>query len=321
MTRSENETHADSGAGIGVSRIFLDVVEQARELAGIPRPILIRGERGTGKELLAKLIHRSSPRSNNAYRIVNCGAFQEELLVSHLFGHERGSFTGANQRHLGLFESTAGGTLFLDEIANLSIKAQSRLHRVVEYRQFSRVGGTAQLKADVRVIAATNVDVEQRIKDGAFMADLYDRLAFAVLVLPPLRSRPEDVPHLVEHFIRQLHDEIPDLGRAEFTDGAIRALQGYRWPGNIRELKNVVERMYVSDRDRVIHAGELPADVTAPEPIAGTFKEKVALYEEALLLAALQESDGNQREAARALGLTYDQFRHLYRKYELAERL
>jgi DNA-binding NtrC family response regulator len=314
-------TRGETAAGIGTSPSFLQVIEQARELAKIPRPILIRGERGTGKELLARFVHRCSPRRRKAYRVVNCGAFQEELLVSHLFGHERGSFTGATSRRAGLFEKTNGGTLFLDEIANLSRTAQARLHRVVEYQTFERVGGSESIEVDVRIIAASNADLKKLIREGRFMPDLYDRLCFAELVLPPLRERRADIPLLIDHFIRELHAEMPDLVRAEITKEAVEALTAYRWPGNVRELKNVIERLYVSDRDRVIDAAELPLEVTAPEPIRGTFREQVRTFEQTLLLSALRDARGNQREAARRLGMTYDQFRHYYKKHSLAGRL
>ena len=289
-------------------------------MARIPRPVLIRGERGTGKELLARFVHAHSPRSARPYVIVNCGAFHEDLLIANLFGHERGAFTGATQQRLGLFERADGGTLFLDEVANLSLTAQRRLHRVVEYQTFRRVGGTATIQVDVRIVAATNARLERLIERGEFMPDLYDRLGFAELLLPPLRNRQEDIPLLIGHFIRKLHEEIPDLGRAEFTEQAVDALRAYRWPGNIRELKNVIERLYLSDRDRVIQAAELPAEITAREPIRGSFKEKVRAFEISLLRGALRDARGNQREAARSVGLTYDQFRHYYKKYDLAEQ-
>jgi len=306
-------------AGIGGSRSFLGVVEQARELARIPRPMLIRGERGTGKELLARFVHAASPRHAGPYLIVNCGAFQDELLVSHLFGHEKGAFTGATERRAGVFEQANGGTLFLDEIANLSRNAQARLHRVAEYQTFQRVGGTASIEVDVRLIAATNADLGAMIERGDFMADLYDRLRFAEIVLPPLRERREDVPLLIDHFIARLHDELPDLGAARFTEAAVKELAGYAWPGNVRELKNVIERLYVSDRDRTIQASELPLEITTTEPIRGTFSQKVRAFEKALVLNALKDASGNQREAAQKLGMTYDQFRHYYRKYSLGD--
>jgi DNA-binding NtrC family response regulator len=316
-TDDPNEILAE--AGIGESRSFLEVVEQARELAKIPRPILIRGERGTGKELLAHFIHTSSPRRKNPYLIVNCGAFQEELFVSHLFGHEKGAFTGATERRIGLFERANGGTLFLDEVANLSLNAQARLHRVVEYQTFQRVGGSTRIEVDVRVIAATNAQLDEMIESGEFMPDLYDRLSFADITLPPLRKRREDIPLLIDHFIQELHKEIPDLGTAEFTETAVRELTAYHWPGNIRELKNVIERLYVCDRDRVIRPSELPLEITTTEPIRGTFEQKIRAFEKALLLGALKDTKGNQKAAAKQLGMTYDQFRHYYKKYRLAD--
>jgi DNA-binding NtrC family response regulator len=306
-------------AGIGASPAFLAVVEQARELAPIPRPILIRGERGTGKELLARFVHAASPRRCGPYLIVNCGAFQDELLVSHLFGHEKGSFTGATERHVGLFEKAHRGTLFLDEIANLSRNAQARLHRVVEYQTFQRIGGAESIEVDVRVIAATNADLGAMIERGDFMVDLYDRLRFAEVTLPPLRQRPEDVPLLVDHFVAHLHEELPDLGRARFTEAAMASLAAYSWPGNVRELRNVIERLYCCDRDRTIQVGELPLEVAATEPIRGSFSQRVAAFERTLLASALQDAGGNQRAAARQLGMSYDQFRHYYRKYGLGE--
>jgi DNA-binding NtrC family response regulator len=304
-------------AGVGRCPAFLAVVEQARELARIPRPILIRGERGTGKELLARFVHAASPRRDGPYCIVNCGAFQDELLVSHLFGHEKGAFTGATERHVGVFEQASGGTLFLDEVANLSRNAQARLHRVVEYQSFQRVGGTSEIEVDVRLVAATNANLDALIEKGDFMADLYDRLRFAEIVLPPLRQRCEDVPLLVGHFVARLHQELPDLGSARFTEAAMKELTSYSWPGNVRELKNVVERLYVCDRDRTIQAAELPLEVTSPEPIRGTFARQVQAFEKTLLANALKDSGGSQRAAAETLGMTYDQFRHYYRKYAL----
>jgi DNA-binding NtrC family response regulator len=290
LTNAESDQRKT--AGIGESQVFLDVLEQARQLSQIPRPILIRGERGTGKELLARFIHASSPRFGKPYLIVNCGAFHEELLVSHLFGHEKGAFTGAARRRIGVFERADGGTLFLDEIANLTKTAQARLHRVVEYQTFLRVGGSTPIRVDVQIVAATNADLPKLIKEDRFMPDLHDRLSFAELRLPPLRERSDDIPRLIDHFIELLHEEIPDLGTAEFTDAAVRELMAYHWPGNIRELKNVIERLYVSDRDRVVHTSELPLEITARESFHGTFHDKVRAFERTLLLAALRETKG-----------------------------
>jgi DNA-binding NtrC family response regulator len=297
------------------------VVDEAKKFARIPRPILIRGERGTGKELMARFIHSMSDRTNQPYVVVNCAAFQEELFVAEMFGHEKGAFTGATQDRKGKLELAHRGTLFLDEVANMTRSAQEKLLRVIEYQKFEKVGGSQTLEVDVRVIAATNCPLEEMMKKGDFLPDLYDRLCFAELQLPPLRRRREDIPILIDHFVTQLHLEIPNLEPTTFTESAIKELQAYHWPGNIRQLKNVIERLYVSDEDNVVNAAELPLEITSVEPLDGSFKEKVRAYEQSLLLGALKDSKGNQREAAKRLGLSYDQFRHYHKKYELGDLL
>ena len=174
---------------------------------------------------------------------------------------------------------------------------------------------------NVRIIAATNADLEKMMKQNEFLPDLYDRLCFAELVLPPLRKRRDDVPALIQFFIQQLHVEIPDLEKKQFTSSAIQELQAFHWPGNIRQLKNMIERLYISDEDGTIHASELPMEVTTVEPMRGNFYEKVKAYEVTLLVTALKDASGNQRIAAERLGMTYDQFRHFYRKYNLEDLL
>lgn len=308
-------------AGVGRSRAFLEVVEQARQLAHVPRPILLRGERGTGKELLARFIHAASSRAPHPYIVINCAAFQEDLFVSAMFGHEKGSFTGAHERRQGKLELAHRGTLFLDEVANMTRSAQQKLLRVLEYQRFERVGGSDAIEVDVRIVAATNADLEALMEKGDFLRDLYDRLSFAVLTLPPLRRRRDDVPDLVAFYVEQLHAEIPDLVPKTFTPAAVHDLQAYHWPGNIRQLKNVVERLYISDADGIIESSDLPLEITSLEPLGRTFEEKVKAYEKSLLLNALKDSLGNQREAARRLGMTYDQFRHYYKKYGLGDLL
>ncbi|MFQ5771139.1 MAG: sigma 54-interacting transcriptional regulator [bacterium] len=308
-------------AGVGNSGTFLIVVQEAKKVAKIPRPILIRGERGTGKELLARFIHKESGREAHPYVVVNCAAFHEELFVSEMFGHEKGAFTGATEVKVGKLELANGGSLFLDEVANMTRSAQEKLLRVLEYQKFERIGGNKSIEVNVRIIAATNAPLEEMMQRGEFLPDLYDRLCFAELTLPPLRKRREDVPALIAYFVAQLHKEIPDLEVKSFTPAAIKDLQAYHWPGNIRELKNIVERLYISDEDGIIHASELPLVITSVDPLRGSFQEKVIAYEKSLLLNALKDTMGNQREAARLLGLTYDQFRHYYKKYGLGDLL
>jgi transcriptional regulator with PAS, ATPase and Fis domain len=312
-------SQTDSTCGVGASPVFLKVVEEARVLAKIPRPILIRGERGTGKELLARYIHQQSDRAGNAYVVVNCAAFQEDLFVAEMFGREKGAYTGALDSKPGKLELADKGTLFLDEIANMNRTVQEKLLRVIEYQTFERLGGTKPIDVDVRIIAATNADLEKMMHNSEFLPDLHDRLSFAELTLPPLRKRREDIPPLVDYFIDQLHTEIPNLEHKQFTTSAVRELQNYHWPGNIRQLKNIIERLYISDEDGTIHASELPLEITSVEPLRGNFYEKVKAYEKTLLLNALKDSNGNQRAAAESLGMSYDQFRHYYKKYNLDE--
>lgn len=316
MNSKPQELHATS-FGVGESPAFAGLMAEAQALAAIPRPILIRGERGTGKELLARFIHRHSGRK--AYVIVNCAAFQEDLFVAEMFGREKGAYTGATEARPGKLEMADGGTLFLDEVANMSRTVQEKLLRVIEYQTFERLGGNRPISVDVRVIAATNADLDKMMASGDFLPDLYDRLSFAELELPPLRKRREDIPALIRYFIQQLHAEIPNLEVKRFTDSAIAELQAYHWPGNIRQLKNIVERLYISDEDGTIHASELPMEITSVEPIRGGFYDRVKAFEKTLLLTALKDSNGNQREAAARLGMSYDQFRHFYKKYHLDE--
>lgn len=316
--RQQNHALAQTTPGVGKSPAYIEVIHQAQIFARVPRPILIRGERGTGKELLARYIHQVSNRADQPYIPVNCAAFHEELFLSEMFGHEKGAFTGADRQKPGKLELAHSGTLFLDEVANMSLAAQEKLLRVIEYQHFERVGGITAVDVDVRIIAATNAPLEEMMANKEFLPDLYDRLCFAELTLPPLRKRRDDIPLLMEHIIEHLHKEIPNLERKRFTASAINELQAYHWPGNIRQLKNIVERIYIFDEDGVIHASELPMEITAIEPPGTTFYEKIRAYEITLLCNALKDCQGNQRKAAERLGMSYDQFRHFYKKYELA---
>jgi DNA-binding NtrC family response regulator len=228
---------------VGEHPAFQKVLTEARKLASIPRPVLVVGERGTGKEMVAATMHFAGTRARAPFITVNCAAFQGTLLEAELFGHEKGAFTGADKRRLGRFEMADGGTLFLDEIGNMAPEFQDKILRIIEYQEFERVRGTETIKVDVRVIAGTNADLKQMMADGKFRADLYDRLTFATLQVPPLRERGSDIRALVKHFVQQMCHEVPDLAAKDFSPEAIKVLEGYRWPGNVRELRNVVERM------------------------------------------------------------------------------
>ncbi len=299
------------------SQKFLKVLDMARQFAKIPRPILIRGERGTGKELLAQYIHQESERKDNPFVTMNCAAFNDELLNAEIYGHEKGAFTGADQTKIGKLEQANGGTLFMDEIGNMSISFQDRILRVIEYQEFERVRGTQKIKVDVRVISATNADLEELMNENLFRRDLYDRLTFAELRLPALRHRREDIPHLIVHFVKKLQEEIPNLIAKTFTRDSVEVLTDYYWPGNVRELKNIVERVYLYGSNEKIKPGDLPPEITGTAILGNSFQEKVEEFRKQLILNTLAECDNSQRKAAAVLEMTYNQFRHYYRKYTL----
>lgn len=326
---------------IGEAPAFLALLEQVSRAAPLDRPVLVIGERGTGKELIAARLHYLSRRWDAPFVQVNCAALSDELLDSELFGHEAGAFTGASRRHAGRFERADGGTLFLDEIATASLRVQEKLLRAIEYGQFERLGGETTLTADVRVIAATNVDLPALASEGRFRADLLDRLSFEVLTLPPLRHRQEDIPVLAEHFALAMINTLSrDREEAPgpfpgFTDAASRQLLEHDWPGNVRELKNVVERAvsHAPRLDRPIARIVLdpfdspfrprpqpatPTEAAAGEAVeSGDFQRSVRAYERRLLDAALEATRHNRRQTAERLGLTYDQLRTVLRRHGL----
>jgi len=246
---------------------------------------------------------------------VNCAAFNDALLESELFGHEKGAFTGADASRQGKFEQADGGTLFLDEIGNMSAVFQKKILRVVEYGTYTRVGGTKELKTTARILAATNVDLKERIKSGDFLSDLYDRLAFEVVAVPPLRERIGDVEVLARHFLNQFALEIPAFRNRQLSREALKRLNRYRFPGNVRELKNIIERAAYRDSGSEIGFDDLGL-ILDVEPAAkrGGLHEKIESYRRRLIAEALKEADGNQARAARALGISYHQFRYYYGK-------
>lgn len=325
---------------IGESPVFLDALAHASAAAALDRPLLICGERGSGKELIAARVHFLSPRWEGPFVKLNCAALAEELLDSELFGHEAGAFTGATRRHLGRFERAEAGTLFLDEIASASLRIQEKLLRVIEYGEFERVGGAETRFANVRIVAAANVDLPRLAEDGKFRADLLDRLAFDVVQTPPLRARREDIPILAAHFASKLAQEM-NARFAGFTPEAMAMLLGHDWPGNVRELKNAAERSLY----RWIASGqEGPVAAIVLDPFGGEHRAPATLAAKPLLLqddpparsydfrreldaverrwaqAALLAHGWNQRETATALKLTYDQMRGLIRKHALKTR-
>ncbi len=306
---------------IGSSPKLQQILQRAQTVAPIPRPALITGEPGTGKELVAAAIHYGSDRKDRPFVKVNCAAIADQLLESELFGHEKGAYTGATEARPGKFEAASGGTLFLDEIGNTTPEFQQNVLRAIEYSEIQRVGSATPIFVDVRVIAATNTDLEKEIAEGRFRQDLYDRLRFEVLHMPPLRERREDIPALADYFVAQIVEEVPGLQQRNFSDAATKRLMTYSWPGNVRELKFAAERAACVARETAIEPGDLPPEVSQQAPQSSEssdgFESQVQSFEMSLLRRILNTVSWNQREAAKQLKLSYDQFRHLYRKYKL----
>ena len=288
-------------------RQVLDVVER---VARVPRPVLILGERGTGKELVARAIHRSSGCSG-AFVVVNCAAFSDALLDSELFGHERGAFTGAERRVLGKFELARDGTLFLDEIGNMSLPFQQKILRIVEYGTFLRVGGSTEQQVNTRILAATNADLEPLMDAGRFQRDLYDRLAFEVIKVPALSGRKGDIELLAAHFLQQFMREVPAFQGKRLTSEAVQMLAEYSFPGNVRELKNIIERAVYRDTSDDLTPGDIGILVERGEPGSpeGSFHGQASALERRLIREAYEKADKNKAQAARDLGLPYHQFR------------
>jgi two-component system, NtrC family, response regulator AtoC len=280
------------------------------QVARTTTTVLIAGESGTGKELIARAIHHRGPRRDKPFVPVNPAAIPESLVESELFGHEKGAFTGAHQRKLGRFELAQGGTLFLDEIGLLRPEVQAKLLRVLQEREIERVGGTHAIKIDVRIVAATNLDLKRAVATGAFREDLFYRLNVVPITVPPLRDRIEDLPLLVDHFIRRYNHECNKRIEA-LTPDALAALGSYSWPGNVRELQNIVERTVVLVDGPLISAADLPLDLTiSPTRPGSPFdKRRVDLneasdrFERLIVQRVLEEARGNVSEAARVLGL------------------
>jgi Nif-specific regulatory protein len=292
---------------IGNSRPMQQVYEQVAQVAGSPTTVLIRGESGTGKELVAHAIHYNSPRSGKPFVKVSCGALPEGLIESELFGYEPGAFTDARAQKKGRFELAHGGTLFLDEVGELSRSTQVKLLRVLQEREFERLGGVRPIKVDVRLVAATNKDLEAAVQQGEFREDLYYRLNVFSLFMPPLRDRRPDILLLADHFVEKYaaaHGK--DVRRIATT--AIDMLMSYHWPGNVRELENCIERAVLVCDGGVVHAHHLPPTLQTAE-VSGTLPRRslataVESYEKDLILDALKSARGNRAKAARLLDTT-----------------
>jgi Nif-specific regulatory protein len=292
---------------IGRSSAMQDVFDQIAQVAKSDATVLLRGENGVGKELVAHSLHYNSGRAAKAFVRVNCAALPESVIESELFGHERGAFTGAIEQRKGRFELAHGGTLFLDEIGELTPQTQVKLLRVLQEREFERVGGTETVKVDVRIITATNRDLEALIKEGKFRQDLYYRLNVFPIHIPPLRERRTDILELANFFVEKYSKNFGKYVRRISTP-AIDMLMSYHWPGNVRELENVIERAVLLTTDDVVHGHHLPPTLQTAEasntPMQGHLEETLNRIEREMLIEALKAARGNKASAARELGIT-----------------
>jgi two-component system nitrogen regulation response regulator NtrX len=291
------------------------LITELKEMIGIVAPtnawILIMGENGTGKELVARSIHHLSRRSHKQIVEVNCAAIPEELIESELFGHEKGAFTGATEKKRGKFDLAHEGTIFLDEVADMSLKAQAKILRILQEKKFERVGGNRVIDMDVRVLAATNKDLEKEMEAGRFRQDLYYRLHVIPLKVPPLRDRKEDIPYLAERFLQDFAGK-EGLQTKTITDAAMEKLMAHSWPGNVRELKNIIERLIILTPSNDIDVDDIPPlrvgreqDFSSPESFAAgdSLKDARLDFERQFIIKKLEEYDGNISRTAEAIGL------------------
>ncbi len=295
------------------------ILALAHEVSSLRSTVLIRGESGTGKEMVARAVHFSGDRASKAFVAVSCAALAETLLESELFGHEKGAFTGAAQQKRGKFEMAGGGTIFLDEIGDISPKLQVDLLRVLQDRSFYRVGGSEEVKVDVRVIAATHVNLQQAVAAGKFREDLFYRLNVIEIRIPPLRERREDIPLLAAHFVEKLSHELGrDVG--EVTEGALKVLMAHDWPGNVRELENAVERAIVTCRTHSLTEDDfsfLAETAASAKPMAIPTGMTLQEMEKLLIVETLQRNGGNIKESAITLGIDRSTLYEKIKKYEI----
>ena len=306
----------------GASKALKAALDLARKAAFSRSTVLLLGESGVGKELFARAIHNWSDRKDRPLVAINCVGLSKELLESELFGYERGAFTGAQQTKKGKIELADGGTVFLDEIGDISEILQTKLLRFLQEREFERVGGTDLIPVDVRIIAATNRDIETAVREGRFREDLYYRIKVVPITLPPLRDRKEDIPELVRYFVHRFAQESKkDI--SHISDEALAKLVSYDWPGNVRELANVIERAVVIGQPPVIQQEDLPLEilVTQAQPAEGaslSYHEATDRYRRELIIKTLQQTNGNRSAAAKLLGLERSYLQKLLKTFEIA---
>jgi two-component system response regulator AtoC len=303
---------------VGRSLLMRDIYEQVRQVSSSQATVVITGESGTGKELVARAIHNRSSQKAGPFVTLNCGALPETLLESELFGYERGAFTGALATKVGRIEQADGGTLFLDEVGEMSAKTQIDFLRVLQEREFRRVGGTRTIAVDVRFIAATNKNLDEAVRTGSFREDLFYRLAVVPIALPPLRTRPEDIPLLATTFLKEICAQYQRPEKA-FSASALQALRDYSWPGNVRELRNLVERLVVTVQDRVIRPVHLPSTILTGErperSITIPLGIPLHVVEEQMIRKTLKEITSHRERAAKLLGISPRALHYKLRRY------
>ncbi|MDD5011433.1 MAG: sigma 54-interacting transcriptional regulator [Phycisphaerae bacterium] len=318
--RQELKSHFSISNMVGTSNAMKGVYRLIEQVAESNATVMIRGESGTGKDLVAHAIHYNSTRASKPFVKVNCTALPETLLESELFGHEKGSFTGATERKLGRFEKANGGTIFLDEIGDFSMNLQIKLLRVIQFREFERVGGSETIKSNVRIIVATNKNLEEQIKEKLFREDLYYRINVFPIYLPPLRERKDDIMLLADYFLEKLSRE-NNKRITRISTPAIEMLTSYHWPGNIRELENCIERAVLLCDEDVIRSEHLPPSLQmirkTDTPAGRTFIEIIENKEKELIIDALKKCEGQQRNAAKELGLTERILGYKIKKYSI----
>jgi len=298
--REEEERRFNFKEIVGQSSAMKRVLEMVKKVAPLPTTVLITGESGTGKELIARALHQNSPRREKPFVVANCVAFSPSILESELFGHEKGAFTGADSRRIGRFEIAHGGTLFLDEIGEINIATQAKLLRVVQEKEFERVGSSTSIKVEVRLIAATNKDLEKEVKEGRFREDLFYRLNVFHIDIPPLRERKEDIPRLVQHFITKYNQVLNKRITAISSEG-VSLLMDYSFPGNVRELENIIERATIMCNSNTIEKELLFfLEQKNASPKAGTLKE----MEREMIKKTLLQNNGNRTRTAQHLGMS-----------------
>ncbi|MGA2172136.1 MAG: sigma 54-interacting transcriptional regulator [Sedimentisphaerales bacterium] len=322
--RQELKTRFNIQNMVGSSNAMQQVYRLIEQVADSNATVLIRGESGTGKDLVAHAIHYNSPRKDKPFIKVNCTALPETLLESELFGHEKGAFTGATERKTGRFERAHGGTIFLDEIGDFPVNLQVKLLRVIQFKEFDRLGGTETIKSNVRIIVATNKNLEQQIKEGIFREDLYYRVNVFPIYLPPLRERKDDIMQLADFFLEKLAAE-NKKNITRISTPAIEMLTSYHWPGNIRELENCIERAVLLCDEAVIRSEHLPPSlqmIKKSEQVAGqSLPEIIANKEKELIIDALKKSGGQQRKAAKELGVTERMLGYKIKLYAIYPKL